>query len=110
MMRILFDQGTPDGIRDSLVGHTVKSAWEQGWDRLANGELLKAAEEADFDVLVTTDQALPHQQNLSARKIGVVILTEANWRLTKAVLPQIVAAVLAATPGTVSVVAFPSRK
>jgi hypothetical protein len=60
-MRILFDQGTPVGIRDSLQGHTVKTAHEQGWSTLLNGELLAAAEGAGFDVLVTTDKNLVYQ-------------------------------------------------
>jgi predicted nuclease of predicted toxin-antitoxin system len=104
MMRILFDQGTPVPIRDSIHGHTVKTAWDQGWDTLSNGELLKAAENADFDVLVTTDQNLARQQNLTGHKIAVVVLTKANWRLIKPVVPQIVAAILAAQPGTFTVV------
>src|SRR6266480_1021441 len=45
-MRILFDQGTPVQIRRSLEAHTVKTSKEQGWSTLANGELLRVAEEA----------------------------------------------------------------
>ena len=104
-MRILFDQGTPVPIRRALQGHTVKTAWQEGWDTLANGELLRAAEGAGFDVVVTTDQNLPHQQNMLGRKIAVVVLNKASWRLIKPAIPQIVAAILAAQPGSVTVVA-----
>jgi hypothetical protein len=52
-MRILFDQGTPLAIRDALQGHSVRTAYEQGWSALPNGELLRLAEEAGFDVLLT---------------------------------------------------------
>jgi hypothetical protein len=49
-MLILFDHGTPRSIARWLHDHTVVEAIERGWDRLSNGALLKAAEEAGFDV------------------------------------------------------------
>ena len=52
-MLILFDQNVAVPIRQYLVGHTVKTAWEQGWDRLIHGDLLNAAETAGFDVMLT---------------------------------------------------------
>ena len=55
-MLILFDQGTPVPLRPFLPGHTVKTAAEQGWSTLSNGDLLRAAEAAGFDVLLTTDK------------------------------------------------------
>jgi hypothetical protein len=75
-MHILFDHGTPRGISRALQGHIVKEARAQGWDTLSNGDLLKAAEEAGFEVLLTTDTNLPHQQNLKGRKLAIVILSE----------------------------------
>ena len=104
-MRILFDHGTPRGIARWLEGHSVREAKAQGWDTLTNGELLKAAEDAGFDLLLTTDQNLPHQQNMVGRKIAVVVLNKASWRLIKPAIPQIVAAIQAAQPGSVTVVA-----
>ncbi|HMD31354.1 MAG TPA: hypothetical protein VKG84_05560, partial [Candidatus Acidoferrales bacterium] len=74
-MRVLLDHGAPRGIARSLEGHTVKQAKEQGWDTFTNGDLLKVAEDAGFDVLVTTDQSIPHQQNLTGRKIAIVVLS-----------------------------------
>lgn len=73
-MLVLFDQGTPVPIAKFLLGHVVKTAWQQGWDTLANGELLRRAEEAGFDVLLTTDKNLVYQQNLKDRKIAIVVL------------------------------------
>ena len=67
------DQGTPRGIARWLVDHTVKEAKSQGWNRLTNGELLNASEQAGFDVLLTTDKNLRYQQNLEARKIAIVV-------------------------------------
>jgi hypothetical protein len=55
-MLILFDQATPVPLRPFLKGHTIKTAWQQGWDRLKNGDLLTAAEEAGFDLLLTNRQ------------------------------------------------------
>jgi hypothetical protein len=61
-MRILFDHGTPSGIAASLSGHEITEAIERGWDRVSNGELLKLAEDAGFDVLLTTDKGIRYQQ------------------------------------------------
>ncbi len=106
-MLILFDHGTPRGIVRSLAGHEVREAKAQGWDRLTNGELLAAAEEARFDVLLTTDKNIRYQQNLAGRKIAVVVLGKGRWRLIRQMIPQIVAAVNAAKPGTFAEVEIP---
>ncbi len=74
-MRILFDHGTPRGIARALADHTVITAYAQGWDRLNNGALLRAAEDAAIDVLLTTDQRIRYQQNLANRQIAIVVLT-----------------------------------
>lgn len=68
-MRILFDQGTPAPLKDHLPGHSVETAYEKGWSALRNGELLAKAE-AEFEVLVTTDRILRHQQNLAGQRIA----------------------------------------
>ena len=99
-MRILFDNGTPRGVASGLPGHTVEEARSHGWDTLRNGELLDAAEAAGFEFLLTTDRNIRYQQNLSNRKIAVVVLGNGRWRLIKARLPGIAAAVRAATPGS----------
>ena len=77
-MRILFDQGTPAPIRNSLAGHEVSTVAEMGWSTLSNGELLNAAEK-EFDVLITTDQALKSQQDVSRYKLAIVVLPFASW-------------------------------
>jgi len=107
-MLILFDHGTPRGIASYLTEHTVKAARAQGWDRLTNGELLKAAEDAGFDLLLSTDKNIRYQQNLQQRKIAIVVLGKARWRLIKPLLAQVVAAVNAAQPGTYTEVDIPS--
>ena len=69
--------------------------------------LLDAAEAARFDVLLTTDRNIRYQQNLTNRKIAIVILGKGRWRLIKNRLPEIAAAVAAATPGSVTEVEIP---
>jgi len=103
-MLILFHQGTPVGIRESLHGHVIKTAQEQGWNRLLNGELLRQAEEAGFDVSLTTDKNLVYQQNLSERKIAIIVLGRSRWSLIERVLERVVAAVDAAKPGTYNLI------
>ena len=103
-MLILFDQGTPVGIRDSLPGHVVKTARQQGWSTLLNGELLRVAEEAGFDVLLTTDKNLAHQQNMSNRKIAIVALGRNRWSLIQPTIQRIADAVGAAKPGSYTLV------
>lgn len=78
-MKILFDHGTPVPLRSALAGHDVSTAFERGWQQLKNGELLAAAEGAGFDAFVTTDQNLGYQQNLSGRRLAILVLPFANW-------------------------------
>jgi predicted nuclease of predicted toxin-antitoxin system len=106
-MRILFDQGTPVAIRDVLENHSVRTARAQGWSTLTNGELLQAAEQAGFEVLLTTDTSLPHQQNLQGRRLAVVILTKNRWALIKPRMGEIAAAINSAKTGTYLVVDIP---
>ena len=100
-MRILFDQGTPRGFARALAGHRVTEAKARGWDRLNNGDLLRVAEEAAFEVLVTNDQRIRHQQNLAGRKLAIVVLNgSTKWARVRLHLERISAAVNAATPGS----------
>ena len=106
-MRILFDHGTPRGIARALADHTVITAYAQGWDRLNNGALLRAAEDAAIDVLLTTDQRIRYQQNLADLQIAIVVLTgTTRWTRVRLHLDRIAAAVNAATPGSYAEVAI----
>jgi hypothetical protein len=108
-MRILFDQGTPVAIRRFLIGHTVRTTRQEGWATLRNGHLLRVAEEAGFDVLLTTDNSLAYQQNLKGRKMAIVVLSRNRWRTVQRTLRKILAAVEAATPGSYALVEIPVR-
>ena len=91
-MLVLFDNGTPRGLARFLTGHTVEEARGRGWEELANGALIEAAEQAGFAVMVTTDKNIRYQQNLKARAIAIVVLEHAQWPMvklvTKELLPQ----------------------
>ncbi|SPE39395.1 conserved hypothetical protein [Candidatus Sulfopaludibacter sp. SbA3] len=67
-MLVLFDHGTPRSIARFLAGHSVTRAKAKGWDKLSDGKLQQAAEEAGFDVLLTTDKKIRYQQNLPGRR------------------------------------------
>ena len=67
-MLVLFDHSTPAPLRHALKAHVVVEAIERGWERLANGALLDAAEAAAFEILVTADKNMRYQQNLRAGK------------------------------------------
>lgn len=92
-MRILFDQGTPAPLRKQLVDHEVVTAYEQGWDTLQNGDLLAAAEEDGFAAFITTDTNLKYQQNLTARRIAILVLLTTNWPRIRDCDPQVAEAV-----------------
>ncbi len=98
-MRILFDQGVPVPLRRWLTEHEVETAWQRGWAEISNGDLLTAAEIAGFDMLVTTDQNLRYQQNLSTRCIAILVLTVPNWPTLEPHAPSIATAAAAMQPG-----------
>jgi hypothetical protein len=77
-MRIFFDQGTPAPLRNFLPTHEVKTAAEQGWSDLDNGDLLNAVEPL-FDLFVTTSKNLRYQQNLKDRRIAILVLPATSW-------------------------------
>ena len=81
-LRILLDQGTPVMLRHALKTHTVSTAFELGWSALKNGELLTIAE-TQFDIFVTTDKNLCHQQNLVGRQLAIIVLRTAICKLAK---------------------------
>ncbi len=96
---VLFDHNVPHKLRASLTGHEVKTADEMGWAELENGELLKAAEDAGFAVMVTCDKNLSYQQNLAGRRLALVILQTNRWSVLKENAPAVLAALARAQPG-----------
>jgi hypothetical protein len=74
---------------------------------LENGELLRQAEAAGFEVLVTTDKNLSYQQNLEGRKLAIVVLGLGRWSLIKRYVARVAEAVHAAPPGSFAKVEIP---
>jgi glutamate racemase len=108
-MLILFDHGTPAPLRSFLPRHTVKKTQDLGWDTFNNGELLRAAEQAAFEVFLTTDKNIRYQQNLAERVIAIVVLGNSRWPLVRRHVDRVLAAVTAAKPGTYTEVEIPDR-
>ena len=97
-------------MRAYLVGHSVSTAADQGWATLRNGDLLMVAEEAGFDLLLTTDKNIRYQQNLAARKIAIVVLGHQQWPQLRLHVQRVMEALQAATPGSYTEVEIPSAR
>ena len=108
-MRTLFDNGTPNPIARSLPGHQIAFARQIGWHELKNGELLKQAEEAGNELLLTSDKNIRYQQNLSGRKIAIIVLGNQQWPDVRLHLERIRAAVHAEKPGSYAEVEIPHK-
>ena len=106
-MKVLFDNGTPKPIARNLAGHTVSYAREIGWHELGNGELIQMAEDAGYEVLVSTDKNIRYQQNLANRKIAPVVLGNSLWPIVRLYLDRIVAAINVCKPGSYTEVDTP---
>ena len=106
-MKILFDNGIPRPIAARLTGHEVTLARRIGWHELGNGDLIRQAEEAGYEVLLSTDKNIRYQQNLAGRKIALVILGNQQWPVVRLYLDRIAAAVNACTPGSYAEVEIP---
>ena len=79
-MRILLDQNVPVGVRTFLDRqHAVSTAAREGWAALTDAGLLAAAEARGFDILVTCDQSMPYQQNMTGRAIKLRVLWTNSW-------------------------------
>ncbi|BDC47746.1 hypothetical protein F183_A00620 [Bryobacterales bacterium F-183] len=109
-MRILFDNGTPRGLAGFLAGHTVEEARQRGWEELKNGDLIQAAEQAGFDLIITTDKNIRYQQNLRDRRIAILALSHSKWPMVRLAAASIANAVDAAKPGSYTEVAVPFEK
>ena len=92
-MKILFDQGTPRPLRNFLPEHTVDTSAGRGWSELSNGDLLDIAESEGYELLITTDQNIRHQQNLAARRLAVIVLLSGAWPYARSRVEEIRAAV-----------------
>ena len=106
-MKVLLDESVPVQVRGALAAHAVDTVSGLGWKGRENGELLGAAEQAGFDVLVVSDKNLRHQQNLAGRRIAVVELWTNHRPTLERHFPLIASAVATAKPGEFLVVPAP---
>lgn len=100
-MRILLDESLPRPLAGALRGHEVSTVSNESWTSLTNGELLRRAAEK-FDVLLTADQNLEFQQNLTTLPIAVVLLVAESNRLEslEPLVPDVLTALNTLKPGT----------
>lgn len=106
-IRILLDQNAPLGLRRAFQQHEIIHADELGWGRLRNGELIRAAEEAGFVIMITCDRNVRYQQNLGGRRIALIELAGGGWPTIRNCLDRILAAVEGARPGSYTVIPMP---
>ncbi len=100
-MKLLLDENLDHRLRKHLAcAHEVFTVSYRGWSGLKNGELIQSAEGDGFDVLITGDQTLYYEQNPARRQIAILTLSSVEWRIMKDHLPQIIAAVGRALPGS----------
>jgi hypothetical protein len=99
--KVLLDENLPHQLRLHLPDHEAVTVAFAGMDGLKNGDLLKAAKAAGFDVFLTADQVFPHQQNRDGRKIAVVAFGS-DWSVIGAQTRRISDAIMDARPGTIS--------
>ncbi len=94
-MRILLDECIDENLRHGFTGHECHTCRYAGLKGLANGELLTAAEQAGYEVLLTVDKNMPHQQSLSGRDISVIVLESRTTNIDDLLLlvPDVLTAV-----------------
>ena len=99
-MKILLDESVPRLVKLRLPQLNISTVQEMGWAGVQNGELLRRAEER-FDVLITADRNLRHQQNLSGRKLAILVLPSNQVPLVAKLVPVIEALLTTIQPGAV---------
>ena len=111
-MRLLLDECVDEGLRHFFPEHECQTVRYAGFAGLKNGRLLQAAEAAGFEVLITIDQNIPDQQNLSGRRLAILILSAPSNRLghLKKLLPDALTALQSIAPGEVVNGPPPSRR
>lgn len=105
-MRVLFDNNVPAPMARHLVGHQVRTARSMRWHELENGDLLRAAEQDGFEVMVNADKNLSYQQNLADRVLALVVLSTNDWSIIRQAPELVSRAVDAAYRGSFQEVSF----
>ncbi len=100
-MRVLLDECVPKAITRSLIGHNVRTVPQEGWAGKKNGELLNLMLAAGYQVLLTVDQGVKHQQNLKAAGIAVVVMVASSNDVVDLLplVPSVLATLTTIQPG-----------
>jgi hypothetical protein len=101
---VLLDENVPYGLARLISGHEAQTVALQGWAALTNGALIDAAEAAGFDALVTADRNMQYQQNISQRRLAVVVLPTNRLVTLATIVPEIIEAINVSKPGTFIVI------
>jgi hypothetical protein len=97
-------------LRRLLNEHDVTEAFDLGWDRLVNGDLLAAAEQAGFALMITADKNIRYQQNLGGRKIALLVLGNAQWPVLRLLVDLVIAAVNESSPRSYREIEIPGHR
>jgi|HubBroStandDraft_1064217.scaffolds.fasta_scaffold130521_2 hypothetical protein len=100
MLRVLFDKNVPYSLKRYLIGCQVQMAEDEGWGQVSNGELIDRAEQAGYQVMLTCDQNIQYQQNLTRRNISLLVLGSNIWPSVKPKIAEITAALRRVSPGS----------
>jgi hypothetical protein len=87
-MKILLDECVPKIVKKRLPQFDISTVQEMNWSGVKNGELIELAE-INFDVFISSDQNLKHQQNLKSRTLAFIILPSNQVPIVESLLPQI---------------------
>ena len=103
-MKVLLDENLDHALRKLLGPHEVVTVNYMGWAGLQNGALLSKAEESGIDVLLTGDQTLSYEQNLTGRHLAIIAVTTIRLPILREHLAEIIAALEASLPGSFKLV------
>lgn len=107
-MRVLLDECVPVRLARHLSGHAVSTVGREGFSGLKNGRLLRAAEEK-WEVLLTTDKAIPSQQSVGRYRMGLLIVRafSNDWPTLASFIPEMLRVLPFIQPGTVTRIGDP---
>jgi hypothetical protein len=106
-VRILLDHSTPAPLRYWLLGHQVDTGYERGWAELTNGDLLRIAEDAGFDAVITAEKGIRYQQNLAGRGLALVVISTNDWTRIRNWKSVVLEAISAMRPGSLIEIEIP---
>jgi len=105
---ILFDQNVPRKLRRFLRAHVVRTAAQMGWAERENGTLLRSAEEAGFDLILTGDRNIFYQQRRIERKIAILVISRIDWPSVVASIDAILEGIASSGVGSFTEISIPN--